>query len=90
MSRHLKFITTYDNHKSSVLSPFTVQAVNLQVLDIVDFLQPLHVVLDQVVGGDMRRPVCLEHVPELDEAVLWNLNQFVLGVRVLTVCVRHF
>lgn len=84
-----KLFTTHDNHKSSILSPFAVQAVNLQVLDVVDFLQPLHIVLDQVVGGDMHRPVRLEHVPELDQAVLWNLNQFVLGVCVLTVRVRH-
>lgn len=84
---------TYDDNECSVFSPFTVQAVDFQVLDVVNFLQPFHVVFNQVIGSNMCRPIGLEHVSELDQAILRNFNQFVLGVgvfSVVSVSLRHF
>lgn len=75
----VRTINTHDNHECAVLSPLAIQAENLQVLDVVDTLQPGHVVVDQVVGGDVRRPVGLEEVPQLDQRVLGNLDELVIA-----------
>ena len=42
--------------------------------------------------GDMHWPVGLEHVPELDQAVLWHFNQLILDMSLISVsvCLRHF
>lgn len=79
---------TYDNHKSAVLPPLAIQAENLQVLDVVDTLQPGHVVIDQIVGGNVRRPVGLEEISQLDERILRNFDELILARRCSWLMVR--
>lgn len=72
---------TYDNHEGAILSPFAVQAEDLQVLDVVDTLQPGHVVLDQIVCGNVSGPVGFEEISQLDQRILGNFDEFILGRR---------
>lgn len=74
---------THNNHKSSINSPIAIQTINLQILDVIDLLQPLHIVLDQRECGTMYRPVLLVNIAQLNERVLWNFHQFIFDITVI-------
>lgn len=69
---------THNDNKSSILSPIAVKAIDLQVLHVVDFLEPFHVVFDQVVARNVFRPVGLKHITQLYQAILWNFHKLIV------------